>query len=158
MIANSATARTTTGSALAFNEVNSALSKQSSATASSDATTTTGQAAGLALAQSIGGVHADSQGAASATTSTGVYFCLLGFVCACGCVLVCALASSWSALLAVLPSSRIGLCLLCCCCMLCCSHAPSQYACCLCPLTHLPPPPPSRPFFPRLIPALFSPR
>jgi hypothetical protein len=81
VIANSATARTTTGSALAFNEVNAALSKQSSATASSDATTTTGQAAGLALAQGIGGVHADSQGAASATTSTGTCWFLFVVVC-----------------------------------------------------------------------------
>lgn len=71
VIANSATSRTTTGSALSFNEVNAALSKQSSGTSSADATTTTGQAAAFGLAQAIGGVHADSQGASSATTSTG---------------------------------------------------------------------------------------
>lgn len=71
VIANSATARTTTGSALAFNEANSAVSKQNSATASADATTTTGQAAAISAAQGVGGVHSDSQGAASATTSTG---------------------------------------------------------------------------------------
>ena len=75
VIANSATAKTTTGSALAFNLANAAVSKQNSATASSDATTTTGQAAAMSLAQGVGGVHSDSQGAASATTSTGECCC-----------------------------------------------------------------------------------
>lgn len=46
VIANSATAKTTTGSALAYNIANSAVSVQNSATSSADATTTTGQAAG----------------------------------------------------------------------------------------------------------------
>lgn len=86
VIANSATSRTTTGSALSFNEVNAAISKQSSGTASADATTTTGQAAAFGLAQAIGGVHADSQGASSATTSTGTCPAAAAAAASCMCI------------------------------------------------------------------------